>query len=379
MMRIPFNRPYLTGFEMTYIAEAHQLGQLAGDGHFTKACSQYLEENLEASKVLLTTSATAALDMAALLLNIQGGDEVILPSYTFVSTANAFVLRGAVPVFVDIRDDTLNIDETKIEQAITPRTRAIVPVHYAGVSCAMDSIMEIADRIGIPIVEDAAQAIGSAYKGRPLGSIGDLGCLSFHETKNVMCGEGGALILRDREMTARAEILREKGTDRSRFFRGEVDRYTWVDVGSSFLPGEVLAAFLWAQLTQTSSITSRRLSLWENYAHELSGLEEKGCIRLPRIPDDCRHNGHIFHVLLSSENEQRDFLMFMRERGIGCVTHYVPLHSSDMGTKVGRVSGDMRVTDSVSRRVVRLPMWVGLEEHQDEVIDAIWDFFGQHR
>jgi len=375
-MRIPFNKPYLTGVEMTYMAEAHKLGQLAGDGHFTEACSRYLATSLEASRVLLTTSATAALDMAALLLDIRAGDEVILPSYTFVSTANAFVLRGAVPVFVDIRDDTFNLDERKIEQALTSRTRAIVPVHYAGVSCEMDSIMGIAERIGVPVVEDAAQAIGSTYKGRPLGSIGDFGCLSFHETKNVMCGEGGALILRDQQNVLRAEIVREKGTDRSRFFRGEVDRYTWVDMGSSFLPGELLAAFLWAQLSDATSIIKRRLSIWDRYRVELTSLEEEGRVRLPRIPEDCQHNGHIFHMLMPSERERDRFIKLMRERGIGCVTHYVPLHSSPMGRRVGRISGDMRVTDSVSNRLVRLPIWLGIEEHQDEVIEAIWDFFG---
>ena len=296
---IPFNKPYMTGKELYYIAEAKFGNMLAGDGPFTKRCHQWLEQRTGSAKALLTHSCTAALEMAALLLDIQPGDEIIMPSFTFVSTANAFVLRGGVPVFVDIREDTLNLDERLIEAAITPRTKAIVPVHYAGVACEMDTIMAIARRHGLKVVEDAAQGVMSSYKGRALGSIGDLGAYSFHETKNVISGEGGALLVNDPELALRAEIIREKGTDRSRFFRGEVDKYTWQEVGSSFLPGELIAAFLWAQLEEAERITNDRLASWARYHELLEPLEAKGILRRPVIPEGCQHNAHMYYVLLT--------------------------------------------------------------------------------
>jgi len=299
--RIQFNRPFMTGKELYYIAEAKFGNMLAGDGPFTKRCHEWLERKSGGDKALLTHSCTAALEMAALLLDIKPGDEVIMPSYTFVSTANAFVLRGGVPVFVDIREDTLNLDERLIEAAITPRTRAIVPVHYAGVACEMDAIMTLANRHGLKVVEDAAQGVMASYKGRMLGSIGDLGAYSFHETKNVISGEGGALLVNDPALATRAEIIREKGTDRSRFFRGEVDKYTWQEVGSSFLPGELIAAFLWAQLEEAQSVTNERLAIWGRYHELLAPFEQKGLLRRPIVPADCQHNAHMYYVLLAPE------------------------------------------------------------------------------
>ena len=371
---IPFNKPYMTGKELYYIAEAKFGNMLAGDGPFTKRCHQWLEQQTGCSKALLTHSCTAALEMAALLLDIQPGDEIIMPSYTFVSTANAFVLRGGVPVFVDIREDTLNLDERLIEAAITPRTRAIVPVHYAGVACEMDSITEIAHRYGLKVVEDAAQSVMSTYKGRTLGSIGDLGAYSFHETKNVISGEGGALLANDPELALRAEIIREKGTDRSRFFRGEVDKYTWQEMGSSFLPGELTAAFLWAQLEEAKRITSDRLESWQRYHELLQPMELKGLLRRPIVPADCQHNAHMYYVLLAPGIDRQKVLSQLKENAINSVFHYVPLHSSPGGLRYGRAQGELDVTVTQSDRLIRLPLWVGLTtEQQERVIRVLRD------
>jgi len=356
---IPFNRPHLTGREFAYITQAVEAGQLAGNGQFTRRCQGWLERELSAPRVLLTHSATAALEMAALLLNVGPGDEVIMPSFTFVSTANAFVLRGATPVFVDIRADTLNIDERLIEGAITPRTRAIVVVHYAGVACDMDAILALARRHRLYVVEDAAQGLQSAYRGRPLASIGHLAAISFHETKNVISGEGGALVINDAAFADRAEILWEKGTDRSRFQRGEVDKYRWVDVGSSFLPGELMAAFLFAQLEHAHEITEARLALWRQYFEAAASLDALG-IRRPIVPGDCAHNAHLFYLLLPDRLDRRDTLRVLNERGVNAVSHYVPLHSAPAGERFGRAHGPMTVTDDVANRLIRLPLWVGM-------------------
>ncbi len=334
----------MTGKELYYIAEAKFGNMLAGDGPFTKRCHEWLERRSGCDKVLLTHSCTAALEMAALLLDIEPGDEIIMPSYTFVSTANAFVLRGGVPIFLDIREDTLNLDERLIESAITSRTRAIVPVHYAGVACEMDSIMTIAKRHSLKVVEDAAQGVMASYKGRALGSIGDLGAYSFHETKNVISGEGGALLVNNPALTIRAEIIREKGTDRSRFFRGEVDKYTWQEVGSSFLPGELIAAFLWAQFEEAERITSHRLAIWQRYHELLEPLEKKGLLRRPIIPADCQHNAHMYYVLLSPEIDRQRVLGELKRNDVYSVFHYVPLHSSPGGKRYGRAHGDLEVT-----------------------------------
>ena len=358
--KIPFNRPYLTGRELSYIAEAHMNGQLAGDGQFTKRCQKWLEDLGDTHKALLTHSCTAALEMAAILCNISPGDEVIMPSYTFVSTANAFVLRGAVPVFVDIRIDTLNIDETKIEAAITPRTKAIVPVHYAGVACEMDTIMDIAKRHGLYVIEDAAQACLSTYKGRQLGTIGDMGCFSFHETKNIICGEGGALMVNNDEMVKRAEIIREKGTNRSRYLRGETDKYTWTDLGSSFLPGEIIAAFLWAQIESSNEITQKRLEIWNTY-DELFKENETIFIR-PKSQGNCNHNAHMYYLINKTEIERQTILDELKQNGIHSVFHYVPLHSSPFGKKKGRAAGVLAVTEYVSNNIFRLPLWIGLKK-----------------
>lgn len=365
--KIDFNKPHLTGRELHYIADAHQRGQLAGDGFYTKRCSEWLEQTTGAKKALLTHSCTAALEMAAMLIDIKPGDEVIMPSYTFVSTANAFVLRGGVPLFVDIRPDTLNIDETKIEAAITPRTRAIVPVHYAGVACEMDTIMEIAKRRNLLVVEDAAQGVMASYKGRALGSIGHLGAYSFHETKNVISGEGGALLVNDSSLISRAEIIREKGTNRKQFFRGQVDKYTWVDVGSSYLPGEIIAAFLWAQLEEAEKITAKRLELWNEYHRVFEPLESQGRLQRPIVPLGCEHNAHMYYLLLRDLAKRSVFINALKQHGISCVFHYVPLHSSPAGKKYGKTFGDMAVTNNLAERLVRLPIWVGLEKYLNEV------------
>jgi len=371
MNSIPFNKPFMTGRELWYIAQAHTNGHLSGDGVFTKKCHAWLESNANCKRALLTHSCTAALEMAALLADLGPGDEVIMPSYTFVSTANAFVLRGAVPVFVDIRPDTLNIDETKIEAAITPRTRAIVPVHYAGIACEMDTIMDIARRHNLIVIEDAAQGIMSTYKGKALGSIGHLGAFSFHETKNIISGEGGALLVNTPEFAERAEIIREKGTNRSQFFRGQVDKYTWVDVGSSYLPGEVIAAFLWAQMEEADSITARRLALWDRYHAALAPLEAASKLRRPIVPEQCEHNAHMYYVLLDSLDQRTRVMAAMKERGIHTVFHYVPLHSAPAGRAHSRAGGDMRHTDELSERLLRLPLWIGLEDQLDTVVAAL--------
>lgn len=373
--RTPFNWPHMTGKELYYIAEAHFNGLLAGDGPFTKRCHQWIEQRTKCNKALLTHSCTAALEMSALLLDIKEGDEVIMPSYTFVSTANAFVLRGAKPVFIDIRADTMNMDERLIESAISTRTKAIVPVHYAGVACEMDSIMEIAESHNLKVVEDAAQGVMASYKGRALGTIGHLGAYSFHETKNVISGEGGALLVNDGAIVSRAEIIREKGTDRSRFFRGEVDKYTWQEVGSSFLPGELIAAFLWAQLEEAEQITRERMKIWDYYNQLLEPLEVAKILRRPIIPDECAHNAHMYYVVLSPSVDRQKLLAELRKKNIYSVFHYVPLHSSPAGKRYGRVHGTMEVTDSCSERLIRLPLWIGIsEEQQDEVVKVIRDF-----
>ena len=372
-MKIPFNKPFMTGKELFYIAEAHFNGMLAGDGPFTKKCHAWLEKETGAQKALLTHSCTAALEMAAILADIQPGDEVIMPSYTFVSTANAFVLRGGVPVFVDIRPDTLNIDETKIEAAITSKTKAIVPVHYAGVGCEMDTIMDIAKRHNLLVIEDAAQGVFAKYKGKTLGTIGHMGCYSFHETKNVISGEGGALLINDSCFIERAEIIREKGTNRSQFFRGQVDKYTWVDVGSSYLPGEVIAAFLWAQLEDAGNITQRRLNIWEQYHRGLHALERQGLLRRPIAPSHCQQNAHMYYILLNSLDARTKLIEQMRKSEIYPVFHYVPLHSSPAGKKYGRVHGEMTHTNDLSDRLLRLPMWTGLEPQLEQVLSVVFD------
>ena len=375
MSRISFNKPHLPGKELHYISEAHALGQLSGDGPFTKRCNTWLEEQTGCKRALLTNSCTAALEMAAILADIAPGDEIIMPSFTFSSTANAFVLRGGVPVFVDIRRDTLNIDETKIEAAITSKTKAIVPVHYAGVSCEMDTIMAIADRHGLLVIEDAAQGIMSTYKGRPLGSIGHLGCLSFHETKNIVAGEGGALLINDERFIDRAEIIREKGTNRSKFFRGQVDKYTWVDIGSSYLPGEIVAAFLWAQMEDARRITQKRLSIWGEYQVGLAAMERDGVLRLPVVPADCTHNAHMFYVLFGNLDRRSEAIQFLNQRDITAVFHYIPLHSSPAGLRFVRSHGDMTVTDDTSDRLLRLSLYVDMTEADTQkVIEGLVAF-----
>jgi dTDP-4-amino-4,6-dideoxygalactose transaminase len=370
-MNIPFNKPYMTGKELSYISQAHSKGHLAGDGSFTQLCNTWLEQYSGAHRALLTHSCTAALEMAAILAELQPGDEVIMPSYTFVSTANAFVLRGAVPVFVDARPDTMNIDEAKIEDAVTEKTKVIVPVHYAGVSCEMDPIMEIAHKYGLVVVEDAAQGAMSSYKDRPLGSIGHLGTLSFHETKNIISGEGGALLINDPELVERAEIIREKGTNRAQFFRGEVDKYTWHDIGSSYLPSELVAAFLWAQIEEAESITQRRIAIWNRYHESFADAEKSGRVVRPTIPSRCIHNAHMYYLLLPSKTARSDFLAQLTKQGIHCVFHYVPLHNSPAGRRFGRTSGELTVTENIAERLIRLPLWLGLEDYQMKVIRLI--------
>lgn len=369
---IPFNVPFATGREIEYITEAIQNHHLSGDGSFTKKCHAWLEQNTGSQRALLTHSCTAALEMAAILADIQPGDEVIMPSYTFVSTANAFALRGGVPVFVDIRPDTLNIDETQIESAITSKTKAIVPVHYAGVGCEMDAIMEIANRHNLLVIEDAAQGVLAAYNGTPLGSIGHLAAFSFHETKNLLSGEGGALLINDATLIERAEIIREKGTNRSKFFRGEVDKYTWVDLGSSYLPSELNAAFLLAQLESSEEIISRRLSLWQAYHDAFLDLEKIGVVKRPHIPPHCHHNGHMYYLLLNTPEQQKLLLKHLKSEGIYAVFHYIPLHSAPAGQRYGRAHGEMPFTDRLSATLVRLPLWIGVD--QSIVIDQVRQF-----
>jgi dTDP-4-amino-4,6-dideoxygalactose transaminase len=368
---IPFNKPFMTGRELAYIAQAHANGHLAGNGEFSKRCCAWLESRIGSQKALLTHSCTAALEMAAILSGVGVGDEVIMPSFTFVSTANAFVLRGATPVFVDIRPDTLNVDVTKIEAAITPRTKAIVPVHYAGVGCDMDEIMEIAARHDLVVIEDAAQGLLADYRGRQLGSIGHMAALSFHETKNIISGEGGALLINDRRFVDRAEVVWEKGTNRSQFFRGQVDKYTWVDLGSSYLPGEIIAAFLWAQMEEADAITARRHGIWTDYHEALVELERAGAVRRPIVPSDRSHNAHMYHLLLPDLERRTAFIERLKASGIQSVFHYVPLHSSPFGSEVGRSVGEMTNTDDASDRLARLPMWLGLEDQLPAVISEV--------
>lgn len=366
----------MTGREIGYIAQAHSNGHLSGDGMFTKKCHSWLEANTGTYKALLTHSCTAALEMAAILADIKPGDEVIMPSYTFVSTANAFVLRGGIPVFIDIRPDTLNMDETLIEAAITSHTKAIVPVHYAGVACEMDTIMDIASRHNLLVIEDAAQSIISTYKGRALGSIGHLGCYSFHETKNITSGEGGALLINDKRFVGRAEIIREKGTNRSSFFRDQVDKYTWVDIGSSYLPGEITAAFLWAQMEQAEVITHKRLAIWHIYHAAFEALELEGRLRRPVISPYCEHNAHMYYLLLSNLSERTSFIAAMKQQDVNCVFHYVPLHSAPQGLISGRKEGLLTNTSDLSERLVRLPIWMGLGElGVEKVLNSIRQFF----
>ena len=373
---ISFNVPPCVGTELQYIKEAIESHKICGDGAFTKKCNAWLEERFGAQKVLLTTSGTTALDMAALLCELKEGDEVILPSYTFSSTATSAVLGGARLVFVDIRPDTMNIDEKKIEEAITERTRAIIAVHYAGVACEMDTIMEIARKYSLVVIEDAAQGVMSTYKGRALGTIGDFGCYSFHETKNYSMGEGGALVINNPEYNERAEILREKGTNRSKFFRGQVDKYTWVDFGDSYLPSELNAAYLWAQLCAADEINENRMASWNQYYQELKGLEESGRIELPVIPEGCVHNAHMFYIKCRDLEERTSFISYMKEEGILTVFHYIPLHSAPAGLKYGRFSGKDLYTTKESERLVRLPMYYGLEQEKIEFIcEKIKNFY----
>ena len=375
-MTIGFNKPGIAGRELEYIVQAVENSQLSGDGPFTAKCSRLLEQYLGSPQILLTHSCTAALEMAALLCDIQPGDEVILPSYTFVSTANAFVLRGGVPVFADIRPDTLNMDETLVESLITPRTRAIVPVHYAGVSCNMDVLMDIAGRHNLPVVEDAAQGVGSTYKGRGLGTIGHLGCYSFHETKNIISGEGGALSVNCRDYAARAEILREKGTNRSAFFRGMVDKYTWVDAGSSYLPGELVAAFLYGQLEKADEILQARLMVWQNYHCLLEDLDAAGKIRRPVVPADCEHNGHMYYILTADLEERSRLIEFLQKQGIQAVFHYVPLHTSPKGREFAPEM-HLPVTEKMADRLLRLPCYNTLSlTEQEKVSWALHAFYG---
>ena len=373
---INFNVPPYVGKEIEYIKDVISKRKICGDGEYTKKCNKWMEEKFNADKVLLTTSGTSALDLSMLLCDLKPGDEVILPSYTFSSTANAFAIYGAKLVFVDIRPDTMNIDETKIEAAITDKTRAIIVVHYAGVACEMDTIMDIAKRHNLLVVEDAAQGVMSKYKGKYLGTIGDMGCYSFHETKNYSMGEGGAIIINNPEYIERAEILREKGTNRSKFYRGQVDKYTWVDIGDSFLPSELNAAYLWGQLEMAEEINDNRLNVWNRFYNAFKPLEEAGKVELPFIPTDCVHNAHMFYLKCKDLNERTAFISFMKEKGVQCVFHYIPLHSAPAGLKYGRFVGEDKYTTKESERLVRLPMYYGMtEEEQKAVIDSVLDFF----
>lgn len=373
---IPFNKPPFVGSELRYVEQAINNKKICGDGEFTKRCNKWIEDTFQCQKVLLTTSGTSALEMAAILCDLKPGDEVILPSYTFSTTATAFVGVGAKLVFVDIRPDTMNIDEKKIEKAITKNTKVIVPVHYAGIACEMDAIMDIANRYGLLVVEDAAQGVMSTYKGKALGTIGHFGCYSFHETKNYSMGEGGALLINNKEFNDRAEIIREKGTNRSRFFRGQVDKYTWVDYGSSFLPSDMNAAYLWGELEVADRINKARLDLWEAYNRAFADLEEKGKLELPVIPSECKHNAHMFYIKLKDLEQRTAFIAYLKEHGVQATFHYVPLHSSPAGQKYGRFDAEDIFTTKESDRLVRLPMYYGLtKEDQNVVINLVHSFF----
>ncbi|EKQ70827.1 TDP-4-keto-6-deoxy-D-glucose transaminase [Leptolyngbyaceae cyanobacterium JSC-12] len=378
-LSVPFSRLHTTGNELIYLQQAIENGQTAGDGLFTKRCQSWLEEHFGSQKVLLTNSCTAALEMAAILADIQPGDEVIMPSYTFVSTANAVVLRGGIPVFVDVRPDTLNLDESQVEAAITSKTKAISPVHYAGVGCEMDEILAIANRHGLTVIEDAAQGSFAQYQGKPLGTFGHLAAFSFHATKNIVSGEGGALVINDPKMVERAEIIWEKGTNRSQFFRGEVDKYTWIDVGSSFLPSELTAAFLYAQLECGEEITQRRLAFWNRYHWAFAKLEFEGLANRPKIPLHCQHNAHIYHLMLDSLETRTRVLSYLKERGVQATFHYAPLHSSPAGQKFGRFVGDMAVTNDIADRILRLPMSANMTlEEVDQIITLVFEALGTH-
>lgn len=375
-MTIAFNRPTLAGNELAYIREALENAHISGDGPFTKKCHAWLEDSLGARRALLTHSCTAALEMAAILAEVGPGDEVIMPSYTFVSTANAFVLRGATPVFVDVRADTMNLDERRVEAAITPRTKAICVVHYAGVGCDMDEIMGIAGRHGLLVIEDAAQALMATYKDRLLGTIGALAALSFHETKNLISGEGGALIINDPRFIARAEIIREKGTNRSQFFRGEADKYTWLDVGSSYLPSDMVAAFLLAQFEQSDRLSKERWELWQRYHDGLAALERHGRLRRPHVPQECGHNAHLYAIRLRDVQERTAMIAHLKSEGISAPFHYVPLHSAPGGLRFGRSMGDLPVTAAESARLLRMPLWYGMgADRVDNVLAAVHGFF----
>lgn len=377
-INIPFNKPYMTGKELQYIADSIASGHISGDGIYTKKCSSLLEDELGIQKVLLTTSCTHSLEMTAFLLDIQPGDEVIVPSFTFVSTVNAFVIRGARPVFIDIREDTLNMDETLLERLITPKTKAIVPVHYAGVGCEMDSIMDCAQRYGIPVVEDNAHGLFGRYKGRHLGTFGCMATQSFHETKNFTCGEGGALLINDPRFIERAEIIREKGTNRSRFFRGQVDKYTWMDMGSSYLPSDILAAFLYAQLETRKTIQEKRGKIWLNYFDHLKEWAQEKHVKLPFVPAHCEQPYHMFYMLMPSLEERQALISHLKRRGILSIFHYLPLHLSDMGNRFGGRKGDCPVTEELSDRLLRLPFYIELsEDHQTRIISSIQDFYAQ--
>jgi len=376
---IPFNVPPFIGTELDYVKQAIDAHKICGDGSFTKKCHSFLEERFGAQKALLTTSGTTALEMATLLCGLKAGDEVLVPSFTFSSTATAIVLTGATPVFIDVRPDTMNIDETKLEEAITDKTRAIMAVHYAGVACEMDTIMDIAARHNLKVIEDAAQGVMSTYKGRPLGTIGDFGCYSFHETKNYSMGEGGALIISNPEDNDSAEILREKGTNRARFFRGQVDKYTWVAYGSSYLPSDMNAAYLWAQLLEADKINDNRLAIWKTYSDAFAPLAEAGRIEVPFIPEGCVHNAHMYYIKLRGLEDRSAFIRYMKDRGVVTVFHYVPLHSSPAGEKFGRFHGEDRYTTSESDRLVRLPLYYGLTpEDQQYVIRTAMEYFKEN-
>lgn len=376
--RIPFNRPYVSGKELEYVSQAIGRGEIAADGRFSKGCARIIQERFGTPRALMMPSCTAGLEMAAMLCDVHPGDEVIMPSYTFVSTANAFVRSGARPVFIDIRPDTLNLDETKVEAAITSRTKAIVPVHYAGVGCEMDVLVDIAKRHRVLVVEDAAQGVHAYYKNRALGSIGDLSAYSFHDTKNYVCGEGGALTINNSALIERAEIIRDKGTNRQKFFRGEIDKYTWVDIGSSFLPAELACAFLQAQLEQLEPILERRRAIHEGYAQRLAPLEQAGLLLGPRVPAHCQQNYHMFYIILRDEQSREGLASYLRERGIQAVSHYVPLHLSPMGRRWGYVDGSLPVTEDLSARLLRLPLFYALTPaEQDEICGHIGDFLGR--
>ena len=375
-MFISFNKPPYIGKESEYVLDAVNKGHISGDGEYTKKCAKKLEELSGTKRALLTTSCTHATEMAALLSDIKPGDEVIMPSYTFVSTADAFVLRGATPVFVDIRPDTMNIDETLIEDAITSKTKAIVPVHYAGVGCEMDTIMDIARRHNLTVIEDAAQAIASTYKGKALGTFGDFGCYSFHETKNISMGEGGALLIQNEDLVEPAEIIREKGTNRAKFFRGQIDKYTWVNYGSSYLPSDMNAAYLWAQLENIDIIQKKRLSVWNRYREGLSELEKKEYIEFGVIPDECTNNAHMFYIKVRDLENRTDLLNFLKENGIQAVFHYVPLHSAPAGRKFGRFNGEDRYTTKESERLIRLPLFYSISDEEVEyTIEMLLKYF----